>query len=325
MTISIVMCTCNGANYVREQIDSLLRQTCPATEIIIQDDGSTDHTWQILTEYAQAHPQIRLFHNTGRRGINGNFMSALRKAKGDFIAVCDQDDIWVDDKLQIQLEAIGSQLMCGGLSRPFSSDGFPVKGDDRVPCLHALRLCYLSEVPGHVQFFRRELLDYLPPVGRVTMLYDWQLQFIAAAAERLTFTDRVLVHHRRHAKAATATVPVENKGKAGWKTFWFLFTNYAPLNGFFKQRLQQIDTLLSDLERLNAPLFSNESVKLVRKLIELEHKRSFLGYLRLTFFCMAHHDKLYHAPEPKKWKSVLRAAYYPMYGLYYYRHIMAEE
>ena len=319
------MCTYNGAKYVREQLDSLLCQTVPASEIIIQDDGSTDNTWQILTEYTQAHAQIRLFHNTGRKGINGNFMSALRKAKGDFIAVCDQDDIWEPRKLEIQLQAIGNKLMCGGFSKPFSTTGYPVKWDDRTPCLHALRLCYLSEVPGHVQFFRRELLDYLPPIGRISMYYDWQLQFIASVAESIAFTDEVLVNFRRHADAATATLPVGNKGREGWNTFWFLFNNYAPLHGYFKQRLQQIDVLLSDLERQNSALFATESMKKVRQLIELEHKRSFWGYLRLTAFCMANHDKWYHAAEPKKWKSVLRAAYYPMYGLNYYRHILAEE
>lgn len=325
MNISIVMCTFNGAKYVREQIDSLLAQTCPASEIIIQDDGSTDDTWKILTEYAQKVPAIRLFHNGGRHGINGNFMSALRKAKGDFIAICDQDDIWEKDKLETQLKAIGNRLMCGGFSKPFSSDGFPVQWDDRVPCLHALRLCYLSEVPGHVQFFRRELLDYLPPIGRITMYYDWQLQFIASVAENIVFPEKVLVNFRRHAEAATATIPVVNKGKEGWKTFFFLFNNYAPLHGYFKQRLQQVDVLLSDLERQNASLFSTESLSLVRKLIELENKRSFIGYLRLTIFCMTHHDKLFHAAEPKKWKSILRAAYFPMYGLNYYRAIMADE
>lgn len=327
MTVSIVMCTYNGASYIREQIESLLAQTVPATEIIIQDDGSTDATWSILTEYTQKYAQIKIFHNTDRKGINGNFMSALRKAKGDYIAISDQDDIWEPDKLQVQLQAIGSKLMCGGFSKPFSIDGFPVKWDDRMPCLHALRLCYLSEVPGHVQLFRRELLTYLPPIGRITMMYDWQLQFIASVAESIAFPDKVLVNFRRHADAATAaaTIPVENKGKAGWSTFFFLLSNYAPLNGYFKQRLQQIEIMLSDLERLNPQLFETESVKLVRQLINLENKRSFMGYLRLTAFCMIHHDKLYHAQEPKKWKSILRAAYYPMYGLNYYRSIIAEE
>lgn len=323
--ISVVMCTYNGAKYLSEQLESVLHQTLPADEILIQDDGSTDGTWSMLEQYARRYPQIRLLRNGDRHGINGNFISALHKSKGDFIAVCDQDDIWELNKLERQMQTIGNRLMCGAFSQPFSSDGSLVKWDDRQPCLHALRLCYLSEVPGHVQLFRRELLRYLPSAGRLTMLYDWQLQFIASVAENITFLPVPLVRFRRHAQAATYAVPVSNTGWQGVRTFFFLWQNYAPLHGFFKQRLQEIKVLLADLERLNPLLFDTESMRLVRQFIELQQKKSFVGYLRLTFFCMKHHDKLFHAVEPKHWKSVLRAIYWPMYGLNYYRGIILSE
>ena len=59
-SVSIVLCTYNGEKYVREQIDSLLAQSYPIQEIIIQDDGSTDHTWEILQAYASKHAVIVL-------------------------------------------------------------------------------------------------------------------------------------------------------------------------------------------------------------------------------------------------------------------------
>ena len=57
-TVSIVMCTYNGEQYLREQMDSLLAQTYPIREIIVQDDVSTDSTWKILTDYATKHPDV---------------------------------------------------------------------------------------------------------------------------------------------------------------------------------------------------------------------------------------------------------------------------
>ena len=148
--ISVVVCTYNGERYLKEQLESILQQSYPVEEIIVQDDGSTDDTMQLLRDYAQRYPQIKVYNNdSGQHGINANFFSAMQRAKGDYIAISDQDDIWEPDKLRLQAEAIGDKLLCSGFSVPFSSDGFPVQVDMRRPCLHSLRNCYLSEMAAH--------------------------------------------------------------------------------------------------------------------------------------------------------------------------------
>ena len=81
-TISVVMCTYNGGKYIREQLDSIVLQTCQPYEIIIQDDGSTDDTMDIVAEYAQRYPIIRITKNERGKGINNNFFSAIEKARG---------------------------------------------------------------------------------------------------------------------------------------------------------------------------------------------------------------------------------------------------
>ena len=82
-TVSVVMITYNGARFVREQIDSLLRQTYPFSELIVQDDCSTDSTCDIVREYARRDPRIHLFVNPENMGWNRNFMSAMQRATGD--------------------------------------------------------------------------------------------------------------------------------------------------------------------------------------------------------------------------------------------------
>ena len=76
-SVSIVLCTYNGAKYIREQLDSILAQTYPLHEIIVQDDHSTDETTQILQEYACKHSLIKVFQNDSAQGVNGNFLSAM--------------------------------------------------------------------------------------------------------------------------------------------------------------------------------------------------------------------------------------------------------
>lgn len=315
------MCTYNGAAFLSQQLDSLLGQTYPLYEILVQDDGSTDDTWTILQRYAQAHSVIKVYRNEGERGINGNFFSALRRAKGDWIAISDQDDIWESTKVARQIESIGKSLLCGGFSKPFSQDGFPVKWDSRKPCLHALRLAFLSEIPGHVQLLRRELLDYLPVQGKYPYLYDWQLQFIASVAQELVFVDEVLVNFRRHTQAATATKPVSNRGWEVWNTFCFLLKNYTALHDFAAIRFSHIRSLVLELQQKD-PCFMTQSAEQVLHMARLYMGKGLLNYLNLTIFCIRHHDLIYHAPARQKWKSVLRAAYFPLYSLNYYRGII---
>ncbi|HJA88732.1 MAG TPA: glycosyltransferase, partial [Candidatus Parabacteroides intestinavium] len=96
--VSIVMCTYNGERFLREQIDSLLNQTYPLYEIIIQDDSSTDGTRRVVQEYADKYDTIKPCINKAERGVNANFFSAMHLATGDYIAICDQDDIWEKNK-----------------------------------------------------------------------------------------------------------------------------------------------------------------------------------------------------------------------------------
>jgi len=85
-----MMCTYNGASYVGEQLDSILAQTYPLHEIIVQDDGSTDDTIAIVEDYVKRYPIVKLFHHTDHsNGVNGNFFSAMHRATGELIAIND--------------------------------------------------------------------------------------------------------------------------------------------------------------------------------------------------------------------------------------------
>ena len=99
-TVSIILCTYNGARFIREQLDSIVAQTYPLLEVIIQDDGSTDDTVAICNEYAARFPYIKVRRNEHNLGFNLNFKSAAMRAQGDFVAISDQDDVWMADKIE---------------------------------------------------------------------------------------------------------------------------------------------------------------------------------------------------------------------------------
>ncbi len=98
--ISVALCTYNGEKYISEQLDSIINQTKAVDEIIICDDGSTDGTLNILSEYQELHSVIRLFENSTNIGVVKNFEKAISLCSGDFIFLSDQDDIWQSNKVE---------------------------------------------------------------------------------------------------------------------------------------------------------------------------------------------------------------------------------
>ena len=100
--ISIAMATYNGAKYLPEQLDSLAAQTRTPYELIVTDDGSTDETLGILDAFAQRAPfPVHVHRNEQRLGYRDNFLKAAHLCSGDLIAFCDQDDVWLADKLRV--------------------------------------------------------------------------------------------------------------------------------------------------------------------------------------------------------------------------------
>lgn len=104
--ISIALATYNGARYISDLLDSLLKQTRTPDEIIVVDDMSTDGTIEILNAYALKFSLIKVFQNKTNLGVNRNFEKAISLCKGDYIFICDQDDIWLSNNIEKKIETI---------------------------------------------------------------------------------------------------------------------------------------------------------------------------------------------------------------------------
>ena len=101
MKISVAMCTYNGAPFLREQLDSIAAQTLPPHELVVCDDQSTDATRDIVADFAVTAPFPVRFHvNEQNLGSTKNFERAIRLCEGDVIALSDQDDVWLPEKLR---------------------------------------------------------------------------------------------------------------------------------------------------------------------------------------------------------------------------------
>ena len=315
-TVSVVLCTYNGEKFLREQLDSVVNQTYPLHEIIIQDDGSTDGTMQIALEYADRFDNIIVKANTGEHGINSNFFSAMRSSTGDFIAICDQDDIWVNDKIARQVAAIGNNLMCTCHSKAFSEDGSFAHYDHRLPNYGLLRLLFCNEIPGHTMLINHRLLDLLPKQGCEVMyqirMYDFILAVTAAANDSIVFVDEVLVHQRRYVAAATYTSysgSLPSITNAIRIAAWSL-KHYKHMKNATAER----HTALKDyLQHLTAQTkVRTEGIRFME--LMLSHR--FIDFIRLERMCLLHRTEIFHT-RGKDPSNILRALLFSFTSLYY--------
>ena len=208
--VTVVVTTYNGGKYLSEQLDSIIEQTYKHLEIIITDDASSDNTSAIVANYMQQDQRIAYIRHDKNIGLHLNLEQALLRAKGEFIAISDQDDIWQLDKIEKQLEAIGDKVAVFTDSLLIDSSGVPIgltvlqsiRLKDWENCTQLLNLLYKNVVSGHSMLFHRSLLAVALPFSD-DLIFDHHLALCAAICGGMVFYPEPLVNHRIHGENHT--------------------------------------------------------------------------------------------------------------------------
>ncbi len=201
--VSIVMCTYNGGKYLREQLDTILAQTYPIYEIIIQDDGSTDNTIAIVHEYEKLYPAIiKFYQTTGHIGAHMNFKTALVKATGDYVAPADQDDIWMPNKIEVLMNAIGDELLATCYSTVRFANGEECV-DYLKPCVVLEQMVFGGTIAGHTILYKNCIKEQLEYACTTNVAFDKALAMIAAAQSTCVVVPQSLQIWRRHEGVVT--------------------------------------------------------------------------------------------------------------------------
>ncbi len=212
--ISIAVCTYNGEKFLAQQIESLLAQDYPNFEIIVCDDCSSDRTVEIAEGFNS--PRIRLHRNEHNLGFNKNFEHAFQLCRGEFIAPCDQDDLWEPLKLSTLYAQIGTNSLayCDSVLIDENGDSLHQKISDKLNMYSGkdwMPFIFLNCVSGHASLFRRKLLDQACPIPPKAYFDHW-LAAVAASSGGLVYVDECLVHFRQHAASCTDIAGLKNKG-----------------------------------------------------------------------------------------------------------------
>jgi glycosyltransferase involved in cell wall biosynthesis len=214
-SISVALCTFNGALFVEQQITSICDQSYEFIEIVVVDDCSTDNTVELIRKLQLTDCRIKLFCNEVNIGYNANFMKALALCTGAFIAISDQDDVWHPDKLSLMYASMGDNLLLYHDSE-FVDEGNIATGKSRssthrfVSGYCSRYLVFNNCVAGHSCIFRRELLTFLPPIP-IDFYYDWWLAYTAACTGRISYISEKLVRYRIHQSNVTQVQAGEDR------------------------------------------------------------------------------------------------------------------
>ncbi len=258
--VAILMSTYNGEKYLKEQIESLLAQTYGNIEIYIRDDGSKDNTIKIIKNYKEKYNNIVLKEGKNIGFINSFFELLNLCNDADYYAYCDQDDVWMNDKIERAVKFLG-------------------KTDENKPALYFSNSDYYDSdmnflataEKNKIYNFRNSLVECVTQgmtmvINNKTrqtiienrpetcLFHDWWTYMICSGFGQIVYDDKSLVKYRRHNKSVT----VEGKSKIElfiWRIKKFLIGDslkdikkqLQEYKNFFAKELKEDDRKLLEL------------------------------------------------------------------------------
>lgn len=220
--ISVAMTTYNGEKFLKEQIESILNQTIQFDELIIRDDCSTDNTWMILLDYASKDSRIKLAKNQHNIGLIKNFELAIRDCSGDFIALSDQDDIWLNNHLEVLITNIGNKALCVGDAEIIDADGKrssktlsycesrDYTPDDDIQKAYTT-FFYRGWFQGASMLLRKSFIQEALPIPDIDIYHDFWFGCLACFVGGISCTQEVITLYRRHSLAVTGKKTRQSK------------------------------------------------------------------------------------------------------------------
>lgn len=222
--IDILLATYNGEKYLKEQIDSILNQTYKNIHIIISDDCSKDSTREILNQY-EGNEKITIFKQKNNLGYVKNFEFLLEQVESNLFMLCDQDDIWLEEKISKAVEKLKSEnldLVFGDLeivdkdlNTLYPSFNKFMKLDRKIKkYLSTDRLQYLYNcMTGCTILCKKEFLSKVLPLPKNSkyMIHDYWLGLVVSLHGRVGFIETPYIRYRQHGNNQVGTDKISHK------------------------------------------------------------------------------------------------------------------
>ncbi len=222
--ISVALAAYKGEKYIEAQIRSILPQLSYEDEIIVSDDRPGGMTEKIVRRLSQEDSRVRWVEGKSK-GVVANFVNAIRYCKGDKIFLCDQDDIWLPDKVKRVMEAFdeGYDLV---LHNAYVTDGdlnitdysfFEKRGSKKG----VIRNIFKNSYMGCCMAFDRKLLKKIMPMPKSIPMHDQWIGILGEIYGKVKFIDLPLIYYRVHGGNVTGGETTLAQ-KVAWRRYLIL-------------------------------------------------------------------------------------------------------
>ena len=224
--IEIVLATYNGEHYLTEQLESVLQQSYQEFQILIRDDGSTDNTVNIIKSYVEQYPEkIRLIEsNTTAGGAANNFFQLMNYATAEYVMFCDQDDVWLPNKIEVMYQTMlqlekehGNQtpILVFSDYRLVDKDLKELDFDSRNNQISEYRLdlnhlLVQNYVTGCTVMINKKLCQRVGLYDEVIQMHDWWVAIMASAMGVIYHLPQPLMLYRQHGNNCVGAVNIKS-------------------------------------------------------------------------------------------------------------------
>jgi glycosyltransferase involved in cell wall biosynthesis len=258
------MSTYNGEKYLLDQLSSLLHQSGVAVNIIVRDDGSTDGTREILSKHAKSHSNIEVIF-ASNVGVVDSFLQLLDMVppEADYVALCDQDDIWHEDKVERAIAALGrTELQCPLLYcsavEVVDESLMHIRDEVLVTRATVLENALVQNIgPGCTMVLNRIALQLIQGrsvrISEIEM-HDWWLYQVISATGVVVYDRVPTIKYRQHGGNVVGS-------ESGLKQL------SKRINRFFTQNRRATRRQASELLRVYGPEMCGRNARLVEEFL----------------------------------------------------------
>lgn len=207
--VAVIMSTYNGEKFIREQLDSILNQTYKNIEIVVRDDGSKDSTVEIVKEYMKNNSNIILYEGENL-GFIKSFFELLKLADADYYAYADQDDVWIENKIELAVNSLNKldntkpNMAFGNSDYYDESMKFIGAGpkNKKFSFLRALFSCCGQGMTMTVNKKTRDMIIENTPKN--CFFHDWWTYLLCIGLGNVAYDNVTTVKYRRRKENATS-------------------------------------------------------------------------------------------------------------------------
>lgn len=229
------MAVYNGEKYIEKQLFSILKQTRLPDEVIIHDDCSTDATVSIIKSFIDRHglSNWKFSVNEKNVGFSRNFYNSINETTGDIIFLCDQDDIWHEDKIETMEKVFAENPNIKALaasfnlideddarinlklsSRKTNNNIIKYKVKDKLEKISKDTIFLYNISPGCTTAFTKDIKDIYVKNTNCECIHDWEINMLSALFDGLYYLDIPLIDYRIHLKNAVGLGGIMNTSGA---------------------------------------------------------------------------------------------------------------